>query len=1052
MCLKPDDFVDLHTHSTYSFLDGMGTPEQIAARVHELGQLGAGLTDHGNIFGHVDFYHALKAKELKPILGMEAYLVQDVKEKGEKKESADKQKKGKARAEYSHITVLAANATGYQNLLKLSTISYEYKYYVPRIDWELLARHQEGLVVLSGCVIGQLSKWILAGKEDVAFAQVEWLRQHIENFYIEIVPCPDLDLSTTSCPVLWKIARELALPVVFTSDAHFPRPDDWKTENAMVAISTGHAADDPERPIRLPAYHYRCPVEDIYARAKACLPEAPEEEICAAIRRSRDIADLCNVELPKSSGPIFQVPHGFDADSLLVKWIEEGKAYRRSLGLLPDLDTILWRDYLEREAYELDIIRHFGFQNYFLIVADLVRWSNGRGHWCIARGSCGGSLLCWYLQISQVDPVNFDLPVERFIDKTRPELPDIDLDFDSRYRDDAFSYLEAKYGKENCAHIANLSRFRAKQAIADVANAFGLPQKAAEELRALVPEATDADEGIKATGVLKRLFETNEKARALLAKYPDFAVAAEIEGQCRQSSVHACGFVVDSRPLDQTCALLLQADGTRVVSVDKEAAPQIGLLKIDVLSVDRMTAISETLEMIGWTHDDLYRLPLDDAKTYELLCKGFHIGVHQLQGQAAGRLLLQVQPQNFDDFMSISALARPGPLQSGGAEDFVRRRRGLERLPAYHPIIDRIVGKTLGVILYQEQVMRLGWNVGNFPTPDVHKLRKLISKSGGKDAIAPYEPAYLEGAKANGIPQEEAVHFWEQAEKAGNYLFNQAHNCQYALIGYWCAYLKAHYPAEFTCASARLEGGDPKKKTKARQELLREYQQFGGKVKLLDPNRSKRSFEVLDKETILGGFQNLQGCGPAFTVKLLEQQPFESWEQFYEAVPTVIREKVRRLGLETGVLDTDLVLTLAPWFPSVTFLDFELKEFKKHKCNTIGSVLNCLRAGQNLTRARLLGRMILVEESDMFVAAKKYGRKAPKAEARTRATVTLADPTGSITVSVNAKQWHEFTTKADILRGEHGGVGNTVLFDVSYHDKSEKFYVEDAKLIRQRRN
>src|SRR5579872_2138684 len=518
MSIERIPYAALHSHSMYSRLDGAGDTDQIADRLVELGQQHSALTDHGTLFGIWPFFQSLKARGLQPIAGCEFYHRENMHQRG--KEKGTKQQRGAASVEIAHLTVLAQNQMGYQNLLKLYQKSFTQGfYYKPSLDWKAVVEHQEALIVLSGCVGGMVSRLINKDQADLAFQWCDYLRNHIENWFIEIVPCPGLPISYAACRTLWKIAEELKLPTVLTDDAHFPRPEDHECEDAMLCISMGNKKKDEQRKLRIPAYHYRCSGEEILQRAREVLPSVPEADLIAAARRSVEIAESCDVELPRGRGPLFQVPEGLTAFDLLKQWVEEGKAYRRSLGLLPPLASDEWREYEERTEYELDIIRHHAFSNYFLLVADIVRWANKNKYWCIARGSCGGSLLCWYLSITQINPIQFKLPVERFIDKSRSDMPDIDLDFDARYRDECFAYLEKKYGKEHCAQIASLSTFRARQSIKDVCEVYDIPEWVGQAMVRLLPEL-DNEGGIKNKGQLAALFQQSEGAQRLLKDWP----------------------------------------------------------------------------------------------------------------------------------------------------------------------------------------------------------------------------------------------------------------------------------------------------------------------------------------------------------------------------------------------------------------------------------------------------------------------------------------------------------------------------------------------------
>ena len=1037
-------FVGLHRHTGYSMLDGLGKiEEQIVPRLRELGQNACACTDHGSIFGHLDYYNVLKNANLKPILGVEAYHVNDMRLKG--KEASNREKRGLRRNEYAHLTILAATNEGYGNLLKLSNASYrDGYYYVPRVDWPEVVKYQKGLVVLSGCIVGRMSQLILEDRAEDAFNMAKWVRERIEHFYIEIIPCPSLDSSFKTCPILWKIGEELGIPQVLTDDAHFPAPEHAEAQDAVFTLGQGKKLTDPNR-YYIPRYHYYCSETELLERAYKCLPKLTTGDLQRALDRTRQIADKCDVELRKSRGPIFPVAANYSAEAQLQKWIAEGRAYRRSLGLLPEENTPEWKVYLEREAYEWEILTYHNFINYFLLISDIIRWCNQNDIWCIARGSCGGSLLCWYLGITQIDPIKFRLPVERFVDKTRKDMPDVDLDFDARYRDRVFAYLREKYGEDHCAQVAAISRFGARQAIRDAGRVFDIPTRVIDEILLLVPER-DVDEGIKAEHILERFFADNPDIQPYLEKYPQLRLAALWEGNPRQTTIHAAGFIVDEEPLDRIVGVAVYPGRPPVATCDKEGAARQGFLKLDALSVNMLSVIKIVLETIGKDLDWLYRLPLDDKATYQTLSRGRNMGVFQLQGTAAGRLMREIKPQNFYDLMAICGLARPGPLQSGGAEEYIERRWGRSEMPKYHPIVREIVAETNGIILFQEQVMKVAQMVGQFPMEEVHKVRKAVASVRGADAVAPFKEAYLKGALAQNIPEEDALHVWAQCLKAGNYVFNQAHNTQYALIGYWSAYLKTHYSALFTATFAEWQehSGDREKRRRLRNRLFQEFKDQGGQFLLLDYNRSEEGFQVIDEHTILGGFGNIDGCGTATARELIKGRPYDSWNHFLQRCPKVIRERLASTGIHTGDIDLDMALRWAPWYIEIAFTEFEKRAFERLRCQMISDALE-----NRYPDVRIMGRVTGITLINTIEEAKKYGGTIPEPGLPyMRAVITINDPTGSLDVFLNPGKLDQILTSRKPFEGESDGIANTVYVQGTLAGDRSKIYGNDMMLVR----
>src|SRR6185437_7637319 len=405
-------------------------------------------------------------------------------------------------------------------------------------------------------------------------------------------------------------------------------------------------------------------------------------------------------------------------------------------------------------------------------------------------------------------------------------------------------------------------------------------------------------------------------------------------------SIHAAGVVVDANDLPDTVGTITQKDGTRIMACDMQQAAKQGFLKIDALSVEMLATVSETLARIGKNHDWLYQLPRDDKDTYAMLSQGRNYGVFQMKGATAGKLLVQMQPSQFSDLVALGALARPGPLQSGGAQEYIERKHGRQPMPRYHPLIMDIVSETYGVILYQEQVMRIMREVGGMEWPEVHAIRKLVSKSGGPAAMEKYQPAYLQSAREKDVPAAEAEHIWVQCQRAGAYIFNQAHAAAYALIGYWSAYLKCHYPAIFCCCCSNHE-----KKEEYQRQILREFRQMGGRLELLDYNRSKDEFTTPEPSVILGGFRNLKGVGDTQARKLVEGQPYRNWMQFLLKCPSNMARDLQAAGVPSGQIDLDVALVLAPWYAEVEYLPVEEEAFARLHCHRISDVLQVMENG-----------------------------------------------------------------------------------------------------------
>lgn len=1023
--LKPDEYVGLHTHTQYSALDGFGTSDQIIPRIKELGQIGCGITDHGSTFGHIDFYTAMRAADLHPCLGIEFYHCRSVvKDKG--KETGDKKKAAAESMSIPHLTVLARDLKGYRNLLKLYDLSWREGFYrKPRIDWDMLLHHSEGLTVLSGCHMSILSRMVRDGQAEEAHKYIAFLRNHMD-FYVEIVPVPDFEESLPVVQTLWKIAQDLKVPIVITDDAHFPRPGDYRVQDAMLCINMGKMLDDPLRKIKLPAYLYRSTAQEVFERARAALPSVPPDEIATACRRSVEIARQCQVEIPHTTGPVFHIETKESPEGLLRRWIHEGKERRQDKSLVPEETDQHVGVYDARIAYELGVIESKQFTNYFLIVADLVRWMYDQKILAIARGSCGGSLICFYLGITQIDPIKWGLPFERFLNPERRDMPDIDIDIDSRHRDRVVEWVMDKYGRDRCAQIATLNEFGARQSLVDICKVCRIPDAVRDELKHLIPEGMEEGAGLKARGVLKRLFEKNPRAKDLLAKYPDLGLAVQLEGQMRQVSVHAAGVVIDKDPLIETVGIATHPKRIPLIACDKEHAASIGLLKIDLLKVDMVAVLAECMEDLKLQPYDVCSIPLDRPAVYEMLAQGRSMGVFQMQGGTTARVLQQLKPTDFNDLIALMALARPGPLESGGTNDYILRKHGRMEMPRYHQLITNCLRDTYGVIIYQEQVMQIMRDVGGMSWKQVHDVRKIIAKSGGAKKMEPYRGPYLEAAARQGVPIGEAEKVWTMCQEAGGYLFNKAHGAIYAEDAYWSAYLLVNHPAIYTFRFARYANDEKKR------GIFRQFQASGGRFQMLDYKRSEIDFTVVDGNTILGGWSNIVGVGPVLAKEMVEKRhTFYSWKHAISQLPPNVADLLDRSGIDTGELNPDIILYLAPWYVQIDYLPIEKDVFKRLFCHTIATVHDWLAKAQRNSFC-VVGRVLNAE-----VRGKKGAMH-----------ISVADETGTMDIWFSAKKWQEIMGTRNPMRGDTDGIGNSVLLMGSTAGDGSRCFGEDLHWVR----
>lgn len=888
--------IHLHGHSTFSFLDGYGTPDQIARRMVELGHTACAITDHGNVFAHVHWQQAGKKHGVKPIYGCEFYIVDNMRDRTKGAESV-------GASGFPHITVLAKNQTGYRNLLLLSKLSYvEGFYYKPRIDWDALARYQEGLIVLSGCVGGYPSRLILNQGPDAAYSFLETQRQRIENLYVELIPQPGLDLSHATFGHLMQIAVSLGLPAVITADAHFPRREDHYVEDIMLAVGVGDRVDAAVRKLQLPEYQFYCTEAELRQRAKDVTWWATDEWLDYLITNTRAIADQCEVEIPRAKPVVFPgLNPGETADQRLWKLVLEG-AIERGVSLSDQ--------YHERAVREFQIICEKGFSDYILAITDVVRYMKSQDTLVMLRGSAGGCLLLWLLGASETDPIRHELSFERFFDHTREDPPDVDVDFEQGKRQLAIEYIYQKYGPENCSQIAALSRIKAKAALQDAAKAFGIHRSQFEPLaKALDSMDDDVD---------RQLHEiTDPAALDVLRRYPHLRIIEKMVGQYRQSSIHAAGVLVSSQPLTDVIGVVLGADKQPVAAIDKKGCSALGFLKMDFLSVSSLDVVANAVRKLGKPMTWLYSLPLDDPAALEVANRGMLAGVFQLDGASAARVSRQIGLNTFDDVVAASALCRPGP--GDWVSLYTTNKYDTQKLQQYlatlHPVAAAAVSKTYGILLYQEQVMRLARELAGLDWPYVHKLRKGVQDKLGLDPNTgpawkqEWEERFVGGCLAQGVHRQEADFWWNSVQSHGAYSFNRSHCVTYGIIGYWMLYLKAHHPAAFYEAYLQLEEDPIKSK-----RLIFEFRTLGGVVHLIHPSCISRTFTSPEPGVLVGGLENIKGIGPAISEAVIKAQP-RTWQDLYTAMGKAAGLRLQKTGVETGEWDIQQLITLAPWFP-----------------------------------------------------------------------------------------------------------------------------------------
>jgi DNA polymerase-3 subunit alpha len=768
-------FVHLHNHSEYSLLDGACRVKGLVSQAVEMGMPAVAITDHGVLYGVIDFYREAKKQSIKPIIGCEVYVAP--------RSRLDKE----ARVDDNqfHLILLCKNETGYKNLVKLVSRAFiEGFYYKPRVDRELLENHHEGLIALSACVAGEIPQLILSGQRDQAR---ELALSYYElfgpgNFYLEVQD-HGLEAEKIVCQELFKMSEETGIPLVATNDLHYLRRDDAAIHDVLLCIQTGKTVQDEDR-MRFPGSEFYMKSE---AEMQVLFADHPQ-----ALDNSLRIAADCNLEFRFGEFhlPYFDIPPGYGPESYLDKLAWDKFQLRYPV---PE-DQVT-----ARFQYELQMIKQMGFAEYFLIVQDLVNWARqnkvpvGPG-----RGSAAGSLVSYVLGITSIDPLKYGLLFERFLNPERVSMPDIDIDFCFEKRDRVINYIVERYGSDRVAQIITFGTMAARAAIRDVGRALNVPYGEVDKIAKLIPAelGVTLDRALEISPDLMQVYQNNSDAHKVID------LARAIEGMPRHASIHAAGVVIGREDLSSIVPLQKTTDGHIITQFTKETVEDIGLLKMDILGLRTLTVIDRARGIIEKTRHikiDIDNLPLDAPEVYKLLRDKNTIGVFQLESDGLRRILGEMQPSRFEDLIAIIALYRPGPLGSGMVDDFINRKHGRQAIEYIDPRLEDILQETYGVILYQEQVMRVASDLANFSMGEADELRRAMGKKKVKELMAQRDK-FITGAAQNQISKEVASRLFDIMESFAGYGFNKSHSAAYALITYQTAYLKTYFPAEFMCA------------------------------------------------------------------------------------------------------------------------------------------------------------------------------------------------------------------------------------------------------------
>jgi len=839
-------FTHLHVHTEYSLLDGAITLPKLINQAKEQGLKSLAITDHGNIFGAVKFFQLCKKAGIKPILGMEAYLTEDVNQRSVEKK-------------YYHAILLVQNEIGYKNLCKLISFSYkEGFYFKPRIDYQALEKYSDGLIVTSACLGGHIPQLLKNDRQEEAEKQIKWFLERFgkDRFYFEVQP-EDQDEQKVMNKKLFELSKQLDINIVATTDCHYLSLDDHEAHEIMLAIGTGKKIDDPTRFSFGDCRAYMRSEEQMLKE----FPNNPE-----AIYNSGKIADMCNFdfETGKLFFPKFELPNEKTDEQhfqdLCFQGLDKLIENKR-------IDKNKKQKYIDRLNIEMSLIIKMGFVGYFLIVSDFIMWARAN-HIPVGpgRGSAAGALVAWCLEITNIDPLKYNLLFERFLNPERVSMPDIDIDFCIQGRETVINHIKDKYGHDKVCQIITFGTMLAKGVIKDVARALGLPFEESNMITSLIPDQLKITlkDAIEQEPKLKELINNNSKVKHI------FDIAFRLEGITRHASKHAAGIVITPKATDEMLPIFIPPkDDAVVAQYAMTELESIGFLKIDLLGLKNLTLIKKTVELIKQHRNidiDIDHIPLDDKATFELIQAGKTSGVFQLESEGLKEVLRKLHPDKFEDIIAVNALYRPGPLGSGMVDDFILRRHGKQEIEYLFDELEPILEETYGVIVYQEQVMKIASTIGGYSLGESDILRRAMGKK-KVDVMAEQRKLFIDRAKERKFDTKKAEQLFDLMAYFAGYGFNKSHSAAYALIAYQTAYLKANYTSEFLASLISLEANHADKMA----FYLKEVRDMG--IELLPPNinTSHVDFSIIDGK-ILFGLQGIKNIGLTALKNIIEER------------------------------------------------------------------------------------------------------------------------------------------------------------------------------------
>jgi DNA polymerase III subunit alpha len=891
--MSQNQFVHLHLHSDYSLLDGACDVEKLVDRVHELGMPAVAMTDHGNIFGAVHFVNAAHKVGIKPIVGCELYIC--------KKDDHVITRTPPDGDTYNHLLVLAENEEGYRNLVKItSEASLHGFYYKPRVSKKFLAEHSKGLIGLSGCLKGEVAERLTDGNYEAARSAAGFYRDLFgkENFFLEIQD-QGLEMEHRIQSGLFQLEKDLGLPMVATNDSHYLCEDDAHAQDVMLCIQTGKSIQETNR-MKFEGTQFYVKNGDEMLRV---FQDAPQ-----VLSRTLDIAERCNLRLEKVPSPFphFDVPDGFTLDSYFEHITRQGFARRmenlRTAAANGRLKHSL-ADYEQRLAREIGIIQQMKFSGYFLIVWDFIRYARERGIPVgPGRGSAAGAVVAYSLGITDIDPLQHELLFERFLNPERISMPDIDIDFCMNRRGEVIEYVTHKYGRENVAQIITFGTMAAKAAIKDVGRAMDMPYSDVDRIAKMVPTTLNIklDDALKESVALQEAYQKDPQVRQLLD------TARKLEGLVRNSGVHAAGVVISPRPLIELVPLHKTKNDEIVTAFDMVAIEKMGLLKMDFLGLTTLTILDDTLKLIAQkgTNLKLEEIPLEDHETYEkVFYKGLTSGVFQFESSGMRDVLRRYQPNSIEDLTALNALYRPGPIQGGMIDDFIERKHGRRKIEYELPELKEILQETLGVIVYQEQVMQAANKLAGYSLGEADLLRRAMGKKNAEE-MAKQRERFVQGATQRGFPPKKIEKIFDLMAQFAGYGFNKSHSAAYALLAYHTAYLKTHHPLDFMAALLTSLTGSTDDVVK----YINECREMGIAVEPPDINVSDANFTPHGQAIRFGlaAVKNVGGNAIESIVTARKKlgRNFKSFYEFCEEVDLrLLNKRVLESLIKSGAMD-----------------------------------------------------------------------------------------------------------------------------------------------------